>query len=175
MMRPPVRSYSELVTLLESYADKYKLDATPASMVFYGQKSYKNRKQIGIEVHKYGSNLFLSQHRYIVDLFTRAGMHESKPLSTPMPKKAQQKSGSQELFTDVKTYRSLVGGLQYLTFTRPDISYSVNYVCQFMQAPTTTHFQLVKRILRFVQGTATLGILIMSNSSLDLYGFSDAD
>ncbi|KAF5443286.1 hypothetical protein F2P56_035855 [Juglans regia] len=130
---------------------------------------------LGIEVHKYGSNLFLSQHRYIVDLLTRASMHESKPLSTPMPTKAQQKSGSQELFTDVKTYRSLVGGLQYLTFTRPDISYSVNYVCQFMQAPTTAHFQMVKRILRYLQGTTTLGIRILSNSSLDLYGFSDAD
>ncbi|XP_035541937.1 uncharacterized mitochondrial protein AtMg00810-like [Juglans regia] len=112
---------------------------------------------------------------YIVDLLTRAGMHESKPLSTPMPSKGEQKSGAHELFPDVRTYRSLVGGLQYLTFTRPDISYSVNYVCQFMQTPTVGHFQLVKRILRYLQGTATLGLRILSISTLDLYGFSDAD
>lgn len=126
---------------------------------------------LGIEVHKHGTGLFLSMHWYIVDLLTRASMRESKPLSTPMPSKGQQKYGAHELFTDVKTYKSFVGALQYLTFTRPDISYSVNYFWQFMQTSTMTYFQLVKKILRYLQGTATLGLRILSNSTPNLYGF----
>ncbi|XP_042964638.1 uncharacterized mitochondrial protein AtMg00810-like [Carya illinoinensis] len=102
-------------------------------------------------------------------------MHECKPLATPMPSTGQLISASDQLFDDPALYRSLVGGLQYLTFTRPDLSFSVNYVCQFLQAPTMAHFQLVKRILRYLQGTTALGLHITSNSSLDLYGFSDAD
>ena len=51
---------------------------------------------------------------------------------------------------DATEYRSLVGGLQYLTITRPDVSYAVNRVCQFLHAPRTSHWSAVKRILRYI-------------------------
>ncbi|XP_020414805.1 uncharacterized protein LOC109947875 [Prunus persica] len=59
---------------------------------------------------------------------------------------------------DPTFYRSIVGALQYLTFIRPDLSYAVNTVCQCMTAPTEIHFNLVKRILRYIQGTMNYGI-----------------
>ena len=80
-----------------------------------------------------------------------------------------------ELYSDPTHYRSIVGGLQYLTFIRPDISYSVNFVCQFMHAPTLAHYKLVKCILRYVCGTTHLGMRILASSTLDLYAFSNAD
>jgi histone deacetylase 1/2 len=76
---------------------------------------------------------------------------------------------------DVTTYRSIVGALQFLTLTRPDLSYSVNKVCQFLHAPTTTHWTAVKRILRYIQGTLKVGLTFHKSSSSLLSAFSDAD
>lgn len=76
-----------------------------------------------------------------------------------------------ELFPDLTHYHSIVGALQFLTFTHPDICYSVNFVCQYMQSPTVAHFKLVKRILRYISGTSHFGMRILSSSSLDLYAF----
>jgi hypothetical protein len=65
--------------------------------------------------------------------------------------------------------------LQYLTLTQPDISFSVNKICQFLHAPTTVHLTAAKRILRYVRGTADLGLQIIRSNSMLVSGFSDAD
>lgn len=61
-----------------------------------------------------------------------------------------------ELFQDATLYRALVGSLQYLTFTRPNPSFVVNFVRQFMHQPSVYHFNIVKKILRFLKGTLSL-------------------
>jgi histone deacetylase 1/2 len=76
---------------------------------------------------------------------------------------------------DATHYRSVVGALQYLTLTRPDISYSVNKVCQFLHAPTTVHWAAVKRILRYIKQCTSLGIKLLKSSSTLISAFSDAD
>jgi len=68
-----------------------------------------------------------------------------------------------------------VGALQYLTFTRPDICFAVNRVCQYMHAPTDFHWVAVKRILRYLKGTASYGFHITRGTSFALHGFTDAD
>jgi len=68
-----------------------------------------------------------------------------------------------------------VGALQYLTFTRPDICFAVNKVCQFMHAPTDSYWAAVKRILRYLKGTTSYGFHITRGSSFALHGFTDAD
>jgi histone deacetylase 1/2 len=68
-----------------------------------------------------------------------------------------------------------VGGLQYLTLTRPDISFAVNKVCQFLAQPTTVHYEAVKRILRYLRGTASSGLLLRKNPSTVLNIYADAD
>lgn len=73
------------------------------------------------------------------------------------------------------TFRSIVGSLQYLTLTRPDIAHTVNQVSQFMQAPNSEHFQAIKRIYRCVKGTSQFGLRLLARSPLRLYGFSNAD
>ena len=72
-------------------------------------------------------------------------------------------------------YRSAVGGLQYLTLTRPDISFAVNKVCQYLSKPTTVHWKAVKRILRYVKGTVDTRLRIRKSPSLLLSVFTDAD
>ncbi|MFS7939299.1 putative RNA-directed DNA polymerase [Helianthus anomalus] len=105
---------------------------------------------LGLEVHHTKSGLFLNQSKYAHDILTRAGLLDSKPVATPLTSKDIFTSEGQP-FHDPTLYRSLVGALQYLTITRPDLSYVVNQASQFLQTPTTTHFQLVKRILRYMQ------------------------
>jgi histone deacetylase 1/2 len=72
-------------------------------------------------------------------------------------------------------YRSVVGALQYLSLTRPDISFSVNRVCQYMAAPTSVHWSAVKRILRYLRDTIDYGLGFIKTGSLLLSAFSDAD
>ncbi|KAL5573328.1 hypothetical protein UlMin_022925 [Ulmus minor] len=72
-------------------------------------------------------------------------------------------------------YRSIIDAIQYLTNTRPDISFTVNKLSQFLQAPTTNHWQGVKRIMRYLKGSKDLGLHIKYCENLSLQGFSDAD
>ncbi|KAA0059238.1 putative mitochondrial protein [Cucumis melo var. makuwa] len=80
-----------------------------------------------------------------------------------------------ELFHDVHLYRSVVGALQYATLTHPEISYSVNKACQFIHTPKHTHWQLVKRILRYLKGVLYHALWLSKSDNMSLDGFVDAD
>lgn len=113
---------------------------------------------IGLEVHSHSTGLFVNQAKYLTDLLDKYGMMGAKSCATPMSTSVNL-STSTPPFHDHSLYRQLVGSLQYLTFTRPDITYAVNGVNQFMQHPTILHFTAVKRILRYLCGTCNLGII----------------
>ena len=104
---------------------------------------------LGIEVKKTPDGLVLSQERYAANILIRSGMDKCKTIDTPLSSTEKLSLVDREkLGTEDSTrYRSLVGALQYLTVTRPDISFAVNKVCQFLHAPTTVHWSAVKRIL----------------------------
>ena len=80
--------------------------------------------------------------------------------------------------SDPSAYRSIVGALQYATITRPEISFSVNKVCQFMANPNEDHWKAVKRILRYLKGTIEYGLLLSPHSynhPVPLVAFCDGD
>jgi hypothetical protein len=97
--------------------------------------------------------LMLSQHKYALDFLSRDGMSSYKPINTSasISKVNLQPSG---LYSYPTRYWQIIGALQYLIFTRPDICYAVNKVCLFMHAPTESHWAVVKRILRYLKGTS---------------------
>ncbi|KAG5080520.1 hypothetical protein JHK86_004585 [Glycine max] len=102
---------------------------------------------LGIELVPTPDGLFLTQHHYIRDLLHKHNMHDAKPVCTPM-------SASVNLATpsgDVHEYRQIVGSLQYLALTRPNVAYCVSKVSQFMHAPTTIHMQATKGLLRYLK------------------------
>ena len=78
-------------------------------------------------------------------------------------------------FSDPSLYRSIVGSLQYVTITRPELAFCVNKVCQFMQNPLDTYWKEVKRILRYLSDTSPFGLHLQRCSSLPLTGYSDFD
>jgi hypothetical protein len=76
---------------------------------------------------------------------------------------------------DPTLYRAIVGSLVYLTINHPDIEYVVHVVSQFVGSPTTIHWTVVLRILRYLRGTVFQSLLLSSTSSLELCAYSDAD
>lgn len=87
------------------------------------------------------------------DLLARVGMLDAKSASTPMASDTHLSLYAGEPLSDPTAYRKIVGALQYCTITRPDLSFAVNKVCQYMHAPTTSHWAAVKRILRYICNT----------------------
>jgi hypothetical protein len=130
---------------------------------------------LGVNVHRTSHGLFLSQQQYAMDLLERADMINCNPISTPIDTKCKLSAQDGPSMKDPSKYRSIVGALQYLTLTRPDLSYDVQQVCLFMHDPRETHLQLMKRILRYVQGTSHLGLQLYVGSSSELVAYSDAD
>ncbi|KAK1678314.1 hypothetical protein QYE76_039162 [Lolium multiflorum] len=78
-------------------------------------------------------------------------MLKCAPVTTPMASSEHLCSSDGDVLSpeEATQYRSIVGGLQYLTVTRPDLSFVVNKVCQFLHEPRTPHWSAVKRILRY--------------------------
>ncbi|CAL8084112.1 unnamed protein product [Prunus armeniaca] len=109
--------------------------------------------------------MYLTQSKYALDLLSHTKFTDAKPISTPTPTGHKLNSG---------TYRRVVGALQYLTITRPDLAYLVNQVCQFMQHPSSTHWYTVKRILCYLKSTYDHG-LVYRHGDLQLNAFSDAN
>ena len=78
-----------------------------------------------------------------------------------------------EPLDDPTIFRRLIGRLLYLTVTRPDITYAVTYLSQFMSSARTAHMDAAMRILRYLKGTIGHGLFLSSSSSLELKGFTD--
>ncbi|KAD2394259.1 hypothetical protein E3N88_41236 [Mikania micrantha] len=129
---------------------------------------------LGLEVTHTSTGLFLSQKKYAHDILDRAKLLDAKPVPTPLASNAAFVTNG-DLYSNPTHYRSLVGALQYLTITRPDIAYAVNQVSRFLQAPCVAHYQSVKRILRYINGTLTFGLSFSKPLITNLYGYSDAD
>jgi histone deacetylase 1/2 len=96
---------------------------------------------LGIQVQRKKGELLLSQERYAFDILKRVNMQLCKPVKTPLStsEKLSVTGGTQLGVDDSTRYRSIVGALQYLRLTRPDLSFAVNKVCQFLHSPTTVH------------------------------------
>ncbi|KAM1978239.1 hypothetical protein ACFX16_014949 [Malus domestica] len=140
--------------------------------VFYlkdmGQLTYF----LGLQIqYKSNGHIFVNQEKYVKDLLHKVAMDNCKPCKPHHFVLVDEG----ELLPEPTLYRSLVGALQYLTFTCPDIAFVVNNVCQFMNTPTDVHLSLVKRIFRFLQGTIKCGLTFTSGSGLHLRGYSDSD
>lgn len=110
---------------------------------------------IGIEACRVSSNLYLTQTKYVWDLLHKTQMHDAKPIKSPVQPGWRLSKTDGDPITNSQDYRSVVGALQYVTLTRPDIAFAVNQVCQFMHDARSTHWMAIKQILPFLKGTLT--------------------
>ncbi|XP_028965114.1 uncharacterized mitochondrial protein AtMg00810-like [Malus domestica] len=129
---------------------------------------------LGLQISHTAEGLFVSQSKYISELVAKVDLQACKPCATPCLPCHRLLKDDGKPYHSPDQYRSIVGALQYLTFTRPDIAFFVNQACQFMHNPMESHVIVVKRIIRYLKGTPDYG-LHFKPGPLSLLSYSDAD
>ncbi|KAH0648566.1 hypothetical protein KY285_033814 [Solanum tuberosum] len=180
-----LRKTSTGCVLLLVYVDDIIITGTDSSLITCLQQQLKDSFHmkdlgtltyfLGLEVHNVASGVFLNQHKYTQDLISLAGLQVSSSVDTPLEMNVKYRREEGDLLPDPTIFRQLVGSLNYLTITRPDISFAVQQVSQFMQAPRHLHLVAVRRIIRYLLGTSTRGLFFPSGSPIRLNAFSDSD
>ncbi|PKU87548.1 Retrovirus-related Pol polyprotein from transposon TNT 1-94 [Dendrobium catenatum] len=129
---------------------------------------------LGISIKSTKDKYFLTQSSYALSLLQQTNLVQCNSLSNPSVTKQPSNFKLDNTISDATVYRRITGGLQYLTITRPDIAHSVNNLAQHMHNPEPVHLYLLKRLLRYIKGTISVGLPI-TKSNLQLRTFSDAD
>ena len=130
---------------------------------------------LGLEITHSTNGLYITQVKYASKPLSRARLTDSKTVNTPVELNAHLTPTGGKPLSNPSLYRRLVGSLVYLTVTRPDISYAVHQVSQYLFAPQSTHYAAILRILRYLKGTLFHGLFYSAQSPLVLCAFSDAD
>ncbi|GJS98484.1 ribonuclease H-like domain-containing protein [Tanacetum coccineum] len=133
---------------------------------------------LGIEVIDTGKGVCLNQRKYVLDLLSDYGIPACKPAKTPLQSKlvvSNEATIDDPLLDNINDYQKIMGKLIYLTNTRPDISYVVHCLSQFMHYPLKSRLKTAFKILRYLKGSPGLGIHITKGSCMTLKAYSDAD
>ncbi|KAH7510943.1 hypothetical protein FEM48_ZijujUnG0062300 [Ziziphus jujuba var. spinosa] len=125
---------------------------------------------LGIEVARSSAGLFLCQRKYTLDIVSKARLLGAKPWGFPIEQNHRLGLANGELLSNPESYRRLVGRLIYLAVTPPDLAYSVHILSQFMQEPRIEHWEAALRVIRYLKGTPSQGILLRADSDLSLHG-----
>ncbi|GJX04059.1 retrovirus-related pol polyprotein from transposon TNT 1-94 [Tanacetum coccineum] len=130
---------------------------------------------LGIELCNTENGTFLHQRKYVLDLLKDAGLTATKPTPFPLPQNMKLSLDKGKLISNPESYRRLVGRLLYLSMTRPDISYAVQHLSQFVSSPKEPHLQAATHLLRYLKGSINKGLFYPVQSNLKIAGFSYAD
>jgi len=121
-------------------------------------------KDVGSSHHFLGmeilptNDLFISKQHYVRELLISTNMQDVKPVSTPLSTSCDLTPTSDAPSCDIREFRPIIGSLQYLYLTCPDVSFSVNKLSQYMQAPTEILMKAIKHLLRYLKGTLDHGL-----------------
>jgi hypothetical protein len=121
------------------------------------------------------NGIHLSQTKYLQSIIDKANITGATQCQTPRQAGIQLSKFDGQPLSDPILYQTIVGMLQYATITSPDLTFAVNKVSQFFAQPTELHWQAVKRILRYLQGTLQHGLHIQRSNDLSVKAFCDAD
>ncbi|KAL2241352.1 UNVERIFIED_CONTAM: Retrovirus-related Pol polyprotein from transposon RE1 [Sesamum indicum] len=130
---------------------------------------------LGLEIARSTSGLYVAQTKYAMDIITDTGLAQAKPASSPFPPGLKLDASSGPVFSRPDSYRRLVGRLLYLGFTRPDISYSVQQLSQYLNQPHDSHWRAALHVVRYLKGCPSKGLYFPASNSLVLRAFCDAD
>lgn len=117
----------------------------------------------------------LSRRKYVLDILEDTGLLGARPVETPMDPNVKLCVDQRELLHNPNQYRRLVGKLNYLTITRPDISFAISLVSQFMPAPHHPHWEAFLRIVKYLKLHPGWGLLYRTCGHLRVEAFTDSD
>jgi len=121
---------------------------------------------LGLEAARSSAGIHVSQRKYVLDILVETGLVVVKPCSTPITKDIKHLFQDETPMEDINTYQRLIGRLLYLTNTKPNISYAIQFLSQFLRAPTTDHYNVAQRILRYIKNALVKGFFVPNNSSI---------
>ncbi|RVW68568.1 Retrovirus-related Pol polyprotein from transposon RE1 [Vitis vinifera] len=128
---------------------------------------------LGMEVAKSRKGISISKRKYVLDLLIEIGMLGCKLSDTPI--KARKMIESDEKPVDRERYQRLVGRLIYISHTRPDITFAISVVRQYMHSPKESHLEALYKILRYLKGSLRRGLLFKKDDNKKVEIYTDAD
>ena len=157
-------------TMFEKFRDSMK---SQFSMTDLG----KMRFFLGVEIKQFAGGIFIYQQKYAQDILIRFGMESCNNVCTPIVPGNKLVKDEKGRSVNVTEFRQMIGCLMYLLATRPDLAFSVCLVARYMERPTEIHLAAAKRILRYLKGTMSRGILYkkVNHEVVELQGWTDSD
>lgn len=102
-------------------------------------------------------------------------MLRCKPAKSPMQQQLKLSKDSGELLSNCSSFRRLIGKLMYLTLSKPDITYAMHRLSQFLAHPRVPHMKAAIRIVQYIKGTPGQGVFFPIESDLQLKAYCDVD
>ncbi|KAK9049293.1 hypothetical protein SSX86_031739 [Deinandra increscens subsp. villosa] len=130
---------------------------------------------LGLEILSHPTCYLVTQRKFALDLIQEFDDLSLPAVTAPLPVHLQLPVNVGEPLLDPLKYRRLVGKLNYLTHTRPDLSFAVQFLSQFMQNPKKPHWDAAMYTLRYVRTSASHGLFFNNNSDFKLEAFCDSD
>ena len=130
---------------------------------------------MGIEVARNSKRIYLCQRKYVLDIIAESSNLGSKSILFAVEQNHKLATSTSPLLNNGEQYRGLVGRLIYLSFTRPDLAYSVQILSQFLGTPGRDHWDVAIRVIQYLKGCSGQGILLRLDCDLSLSGWCDLD
>lgn len=130
---------------------------------------------LGLEIDITTSGFFVSQRKYAEELLKEHNLTDYKPLYLAMDPNLKLTADKGDILPSPTPYSGWLGRLIYLTITRPDISFNVQLLSQFMQQPTSVHMQEGRRLPRYISGNVNQGVLLASSLGATHIAYCDSD
>ncbi|GJT41225.1 uncharacterized mitochondrial protein-like protein [Tanacetum coccineum] len=179
-----IKRYKGDILLVQVYVDDIIFGLTKKLCIEFENLMHKKFQMssmgdftffLRLQMQQKKDGIFISQDKYVGEILKKFGFTEVKTASTPIETQKPLLKDENGEEVDVHMYRSMIGSLMYLTFSRHDIMFVVCACARYQVNPKVSHLHAVKRIFRYLKGQPKLGLWYPKDSPFDLVAYTDSD